>query len=136
MDNFDFSQLTAAQAMLIVKALEDLAKEVRTKDTYVHNYIITHGKNATDFGVLNTKIKSKGKTAMQVIADNNAKIAKLQADNEKLAKLPSNELVGYDDTKSVTFEAYQLADDYAKHLMTPLIKALNNNNLTKTCNKI
>jgi len=118
-NNLDNLQLNTHDKMLIIHQAE---KEFATAYNANKHLIISNieGKSndkcASDFGHFWLQQKANPKTIAQIIADNNAKIAKLIAENEALAKLPQNEIIVDERT-----DLYSKTTDLTKQLAQDLI---------------
>ena len=129
--------LKMCEQMLILKAVADYSKDIYTENSsFILNQVLKteDEKIKNEFGTL-WKKKTEAKNVIMQIRDNEAKIAKLKAENEELAKLPLNAIIT--DSKIALMSKHsEVADDKAIELLQNLIANLPSKRLNKSASKI
>ena len=112
-------------AYILLLILKDLSKDtIDAQKQNVKNYIskLPNKEYISEYGRLRLqKAKNSGKTASEKIEDNNKMIAKLLADNDKLAKLPKDTIIIAEDTTLYT-DKYAEGIDFAKKIIQEVLQ--------------
>jgi len=131
----NIQKLNTKDKMLIVKALIDIATKIKKdNDTFIINQLIKNGNYDSNYGKFYTQT-IPAKTIQEVIDTNNAKIKKLQEENNELEKQTDKTAIAKDKTIRLMSKHSQQADNIANEILKTIIDNLDSRRLEKSASK-
>lgn len=128
--------LNAKDKMLIVKQLENYAKEIYDDNkTFILNQIIKAEENySSDYGKLEKRHYNE-KTVAEVLEEKQKKLEELQKEISTLEKLNKDAIIK-EESNTLVAKPSSLALDKVKDLTQDIIKGLASKRLEKSASKV